>query len=49
MGWRVKVYSTVRLTIGDLWGNMIGLPNNGDVTIKTMCPKTLCADDNGRN
>jgi hypothetical protein len=23
----------VRLTIEDLWGNMIGLPNDGDVTI----------------
>jgi hypothetical protein len=38
----------MRLTIKDLWGQQIDLPNNGDVTIKAMCPKTLCADGNGK-
>jgi hypothetical protein len=38
----------MRLAIGDLWASMIGLPNNGDVVIKAICPKTLCVDGNGR-
>jgi hypothetical protein len=38
----------MRLAIKDLWGNMIGLTNNGDVAIKAMCPKTLCANGDGR-
>jgi hypothetical protein len=38
----------MRLAIKDLWGNMIGLPNNGYVNIKVMCPKTLYVDGNGR-
>ncbi len=37
----------VRLTIGDLWGTMIDLPNNGDVAINAMCLTTLCVDGNG--
>jgi hypothetical protein len=47
-GWRVEIYSTVRLTIGNLWGNMIGLPNDGNVAIKVMCPNTLCVDGDDR-
>jgi hypothetical protein len=38
----------MRLTIGDLLADMIGLPNDGDVVIKAMCPKTLGADGDGR-
>jgi hypothetical protein len=38
----------MRLAIEDLWGNMIGLPNDGYVVIKVMCPKTLYVDGNGR-
>jgi hypothetical protein len=38
----------MRLAIGDLWGNMIDLPNDGNVVIKTMSPKTLCANGDGR-
>jgi hypothetical protein len=34
----------VSLAIGDLWGSMIGLPNNGNVAIKVMSLKTLCAN-----
>jgi uncharacterized protein affecting Mg2+/Co2+ transport len=47
-GWQVETFSTVRLVIRDLWGSMIGLPNDGDVAIKVMCPKTLCVDGDGR-
>jgi hypothetical protein len=38
----------MRLAIGDLWDNMIGLPNDGDVVLKAICPKTLCVDGNGK-
>ncbi len=38
----------VRLAIIDVWNNTIGLPNDGDVALKTMCPKTLCANGDGR-
>jgi hypothetical protein len=38
----------VKLVIGDLWGNMIDLPNDGNVAIKTMSPKTLCVNGDGR-
>ncbi len=34
----------MKLVIRDLWGSMIGLPNDGDVAIKAMCLKTLCVD-----
>jgi len=47
-GWQVEIYSTMRLAIIDLWGSMIGLPNDGDVAIKAMCLKTLCANGDGR-
>ncbi len=47
-GWRVEIYSIMKLTIGDLWVSIIGLPNDGYVVIKAMCPKTLCANDDGR-
>jgi hypothetical protein len=38
----------MRLAIGNLWGNMIGLPNDGYVVIKVMCPETLYVDGNGK-
>jgi hypothetical protein len=38
----------MRLAIRDLWGSMIGLPNDGDVAIKAMCLTTLCDDGDGR-
>jgi hypothetical protein len=47
-GWQVEIYSMVRLAIIDVWNNMIGLPNDGDVALKAMCPKTLCANGDGR-
>jgi len=31
----------VGLVIGDLWGNMIGLPNDGNVIIKAMSLKLM--------
>ncbi len=47
-GWQIEIYSTMRLAIGNLWGNMIGLPNDGYVVIKVMCPETLYVDGNGK-
>jgi hypothetical protein len=38
----------MKLAIEDLWGSMNGLPNDGDVAIKVMCPKTLCVDGDGQ-
>jgi hypothetical protein len=38
----------MKLAIRDLWGNMIGLPNDGDVAIKAMCPNILFADGDDR-
>ncbi len=47
-GWQVEIYSTMRLAIKDLWGTVINLTNDGDVVIKVMCLKILCADGDGR-
>jgi hypothetical protein len=45
---KLKFIQRWKLAIEDLWGNMIGLLNDGYVVIKVMCPKTLCVDGNGR-
>jgi hypothetical protein len=38
----------MKLAIDNLWASIIGLPNDGDIVIKVMCPKTLCANGDGR-
>jgi hypothetical protein len=48
LAWQVEIYLTMSLAIGDLWCSMIGLPNDGNVAIKAMSPKTLCANGDGR-
>ncbi len=48
MFFEIEIYSTMIFAIEDLWGNMIGLPNDGYVVIKAMCLKTLCVDGNGK-